>query len=59
MNLGKVADTVGIIGFIGAIVAGFLGAVAASQLMIGIGLAYVIVYLLIKVSILGKKVSSN
>lgn len=49
MNLGKTADILGIIGFVGAIVAGLWGAIIASQLMIAFALAYVIGYLAYKV----------
>jgi hypothetical protein len=55
MTLGKVADTLGIIGFIGAIVAGFWGVVVASQLMLVCAVIYVIAYLAFKVWQLSKE----
>jgi len=55
MNTGKIADTLGIIGFIGAVVAGLWGAVIASKLMIVLAILYVIAYLAFKVWQLSKE----
>ena len=55
MNTGKIADTLGIIGFIGAVVAGLWGAAIASQLMIGFAFVYIFGYLILKVITLTKE----
>lgn len=55
MNTGKIADILGIIGFVGAIVAGLWGAVIASQLMMIAAIMYVVGYLVIKVFQLNKE----
>lgn len=55
INIGKVADTLGIIGFFGAVIAGLWGAVIASQLMLGLAFAYIVGFLVLKVISLTKE----
>lgn len=55
MNIGKIADALGIIGFIGAIVAGLWGVVIASQLMLSLGVVYIIAYLAVKSWLLSRE----